>query len=289
MARTLDERITSARSTDRITIKDLKALIAEVHEEEIRQRAVHDSADAESVDLALSEADRDEAARLACRATRLAKAYADAAVELETKLKAKIENEKRQAAEAERQAALAERDEIAERFKVIVPQAISAMTELYEQVETNAARMKKAGLREPTAEAVARGIKGHFIGYSPVAWYTEMKIPAFDGKGRAWPIERHVDHYALSAKRMAEQKRAIKKQNAEREAEFGRYRIEPFDGDFVSFRARASSDPGFFVEQDRLLGRQGFLGMLRHTEAERLRGLGVKVERIDQPAAEAAE
>lgn len=284
MAKTLDERITSARSTDRITITDLKALIPEIRAEEERQRAKQAAAEIESCDLALSEADRDEAAATASRAGRLAKAYAEAAADLDIKLLAKKESEKRQAVEAERKAALAERDEIAAEFATFMPAAIAEMTKRFEAIQRNKERMKKVGLREQNAEGVARRIKGHYIGYTPVAWYHEMKIPAWDGKGRAWPVERHVDYDA--AARAA--KRIVKAQAAEREAQWGVYRVHPIAGQGTSFKVRL--DPKMHVEKVASIYREPWVGQMKHAEVERLRKFGVKVESIDpSEMAEAAE
>ena len=62
MAKSFQERIASARSTDRVTIETLDKLLVDIGEERERLPLAHARASAESIDFALSESDRDEAA-----------------------------------------------------------------------------------------------------------------------------------------------------------------------------------------------------------------------------------
>lgn len=283
MGKTLDERITSARSTDRITITDLQALIPEVRDEIERQRGVQAAAESDSTDLALSQTDQDSAAATAERAGRLAKSYAQALGELETKLRDKVESEKRKAAEAKRAAAIAKRDEIAGRFKTVVPEAIAKLTTILADVLENAAEMKKLGLRELDAEFVARGLKGHYIGYTPVSRLTEMKIPSLDGKSRTWPPERPNIDFAAAKK---QGRRNVQEWNAKREAAWCTVSIRPNrDVGHVTFKARVA--PDHQAEKTVHLVRV-WEGQIQEREVERLRSLGIQVDALD-PAELAAK
>lgn len=194
MAKPLNERIASARSTDRVTIETLRDVIAETKAEIERQETAHAAADADSTDIALSEADRDEAAANAARASRMVKAYAAAIEDLEEKLRRKLESESYKAAEAEKAAAIAERDELAARFREVVPAAVEQLTALFAAVQQNAERLRAAGAGALDAEVVARGLPNGFrgLGGEPES-FTKMKIPRFEGTGRVWPVAKHFN------------------------------------------------------------------------------------------------
>lgn len=190
MAKPLNQRIASARSTDRVTLTDLRNLIAEVREERDRLLASQAQAEADSVDILLSEADQDEAAAVAARSGRLAAGYEAALVELEVKLAVKLEADSQRVLDAERAAALAERDEIAERWREVYPRAAQELVELFEVTVANDARMAAARIYEPSAEAVARGLSGTFSsGSSYFDRLTKMKIMPLIGNQRIWPVE----------------------------------------------------------------------------------------------------
>jgi hypothetical protein len=155
MAKPLNERVTSALASDRVTLTDLRTVIADAREELERQKASREAAKADTADLALSDDDRDEAAKNLARADGMIVAYTAAIAELEEKLEGKNASEKRQAEEAEQAAAIAERDALAERFKAVVPEAVATLTALFDEIQANTKRLKKAGCRN-AADAVQR-------------------------------------------------------------------------------------------------------------------------------------
>lgn len=200
MAKSLQERIVSARSTNRVTIETLEQLIADITAERDRLSKSHERASAESIDFALSEDDRDDAARNAEKYSRTVLALGTAIEGLTEQLIAKQESDGRKAQEAERAAALAERDEIAAEFGKFMPAAVEQMVSLFERIEANENRMLAAGLREADAEATARGMS-RFIGNGSEALrFVKMRIPEFDGQHRCWP----VDHERAMQIRIAE-------------------------------------------------------------------------------------
>jgi len=291
MGKPLNERIASARSTDRVTITDLKGLIAEAREEQARQAARKEAAEADACDIALSEGDREDADAAAASAGRLVKAYGDAISELEEKLKRKNESETRQAEEVEKAAALAERDALAERFKAIVPEAVATLTALFDEVEANTKRLKKAGCRDAAnAELSARGLtRGGYVGYSPVLKFVEMRIPHWDRSGHVWPKrQRQIGVYD---ERAARQRSAD--MTAKAKAKWGRYRLTlppPKDPGIIEqgipFTAKMPAPVGGkrLKLMHALEGKtRPWEGDLDHSEAERLRGLGVTAEPIEDP------
>ena len=238
MAKSLQERLASARETDRTTIETLAKLIEDVHAERERLAAAHERASADSIDFALAEADREDAAANAGRYARSLAALAGAVEELEGKLDAKRNSDAQRAKQAEKAAALAERDEIAARFAQRVPAITAELIELLKAVEANEARMRAAGIHEANAEFKARGISGNGLvgGLSPALPFAKMKIPDFHGAGRAWPVDQANAIAAVQASAYAEQIRKgredeerAKKAKAEAAAKFarehGRYEI----------------------------------------------------------------
>lgn len=196
MAKPLNERIATARTNDRVTITDLRALIAELTEERDRQLARQAQADRDSVDIALSDEDRDEAAAVAGRSARLADAYTSALEELEAKLERKLDSEAQRAKQAERDAILVERDALAERWQETYPRVVAELVDLFAATIANEERMKAAHIYEASAEAVGRGLQGNFQGSGGyVERITKLKLPALDGR-RAWPPEFNSAGYA---------------------------------------------------------------------------------------------
>ena len=189
MAKPLNERISNALTNARVRTHDLENLITEIESEQERAAQARAAASIESVDFALSEEDRDEAAARAEKHARTADMLANALDKINERLIERRESENSQAAEAERKAALAERDKIAAEFGEFVPGALERLVDLLRLVEANAERMKRAGLHEPTAEAKARGVDA-FLGYAGQAEsYAKMKIPSYDKPGRMWPVD----------------------------------------------------------------------------------------------------
>ncbi|MBT2133953.1 hypothetical protein KK137_06365 [Croceibacterium sp. LX-88] len=213
MAKPLDERIASALSTDRVTITTLEELIPEAEAEHKRLVVAHARNSADSLDFALSEDDREDAARKSERANRNAIALAKALEQLRTKLATKRESDSRRAAEANRTAALAERDELADRFRDLVPQAVADLVQLFAAIAQNAERLKALGLHVRDAEAEARDVPGNwYMNSSPVDRFAEMKIPRLDGPGRIWPAAprsippAHQDQYGIAIQRAREER-----------------------------------------------------------------------------------
>ena len=211
MAKPLQERIASALSTDRVTITTLEELIPEAEAERDRLGRSHVQAAAESVDFALSEEDRDEAAGKSERHSRNATALTKAIDQLTEKLAAKRESESYRAAQDEKAAVLADRDDLAKQFRELVPVLVDQLAGLFAAVQLNADRMRDLRINQADAEAVARGHPG-FIGRAdePERFLT-MKLPNFAGNGRCWPPEQRLnvdlgrDEYVAARKRMQEE------------------------------------------------------------------------------------
>lgn len=206
MAKPLHERITSARATDRVTITDLEALIAEITAERDRHAELVAQATEDSIRFELSEEDRDEAAKVAERAKRNSLAMSAALDELRGKLEAKKASEAQRSQKAERAAALAERDELAQRFRDEWPAMEARMVELLSAAKANEARMRSLQLYEPNAEAAARNCPSNFRdGVLILRPLAEIKLPSFANPSQlAWPIAAqrvtnlHIAEYAAS-------------------------------------------------------------------------------------------
>jgi hypothetical protein len=190
MARNLQERLATAKSS-RARISDNETLIVDLKAEQQRLGVAREQAAAESVDFALSEEDRDEAAAKAGRLDRTIKALDREIAEVAALTEERRNDDARKAAEAEKRAALTERNEIAARFAERIPALTAEMIEIFKAVKANADRMRAAGVYEANAEFHARGIPGNGLigGISPAMVYAEMKVPEFRGAGRAWPID----------------------------------------------------------------------------------------------------
>ncbi len=190
MAKNLQERLASARDSDRTTIETLVKLIEDARAESERLTAAHERASAESIDFTLSEEDREEAAANAGRYARSLAALATAIEEIEAKLDAKRNSDAQRAKQAEKASALAERDEIAARFAARVPALAGELVDLLKAVQANAERMRSAGVHEANAEWHARGVPGNGMrGVQQFAPFLQMKIPDFYGAGRVWPAQ----------------------------------------------------------------------------------------------------
>ncbi len=192
MARNLQERLEVAKGP-RARIADNEALIADLKAEQERLEAARDQASAESVDFALSDADRDEAAAKAARLDRTVKSLGIEIAAVAALTEERRSDDARKAAEAEKRAALTERDEIAAQFAERVPVICD----------------------ELVAEMHARGIPANgLVGTIQAHSYRHMKIPVFGGIGRAWPIDLAFI-LAAKAQEMTEQGRKTKRLDAE--------------------------------------------------------------------------
>lgn len=236
MARNLQERLEAAKSP-RARIADNEALIVDLKAEQERLEAARDQASAESVDFALSDADRDEAAAKAARLDRTIKSLEIEIAAVATLTEERRSDDARKAIEAEKRAALTERDEIAARFADRVPVLTAELLGIFEDVLKNQARMCAAGLNEANAEWHARGVPGNgYLSGVPVLPFVKLKIPEFNGAGRAWPIDNERAMINRGAeltrqvrvdgrKRVENEARAKAEAAAEFAAEHGTYRF----------------------------------------------------------------
>jgi hypothetical protein len=224
MAKPLHERIISARTTDRVTITDLEALLLEVAAERQRFTGIFDQATDDSIRFELSEEDRDEAAKIADRAKRNLLAMSAAFDDLSAKLTAKRSSDEQQAKRAERDAIIAERDALAVLIRNEWPDLEARMVGLLHAVKENDAKMAAARIFEASAESLARGLPGNFYSSSgAVRRLTDAKLPSFaDAHHLAWPSPKRLN---LDAAR-DEMVRAKQRMYAE-DAEWGRYIVTP--------------------------------------------------------------
>lgn len=241
MAQNLMERLKAAMSP-RARVADTETLLADLKAEQARLGIARDQAAAESVDFTLSEDDREEAAAKAGRLDRTIKGLDAEIAKVATLLDERRSDEARRAKEAEKRAALTERDELAARFAERVPAMMTELTGLLAEVKANADRMKQSGVTEADAEIVARGIPANgYILMTPVARFTEVKIPEWAGLGRIWPREGTFEVLQAAAAAEAERDRnriiagrekdaREQREKAEAAAKFaaehGTYRIE---------------------------------------------------------------
>lgn len=229
MAKPLNERIESARSTDRVTITDLEALIAEAIVERDRQIGASEHHAAEAVNLALSDDDREEADRLAQHCKRTAKAYTSAIDELQDKLEAKRNSDHRKAAEEAKAALIASRDELAARLADRIPALFAELTGLLAEIEEMDAR---GGTTLESAEAIARGIPANFYsGASPVTRLVNMKVPNWGAHGLAWPVDKAAAGFAWRNEQSRAQWAVYEKAKANEQGRWARYMVQgPTDG-----------------------------------------------------------
>lgn len=226
MAKSLAERITSAKSTDRVTITDLEALIADATAERDRLAGTAAHHEEESINYALSDDDREEASRLASHYERTARGLTKEIEGLTEKLEEKRSSEKQKAEEARIAAIVAKRDDLAARLKERLPVLLDELVGLLEEIEVNDEEIKP--LRLESAEAVARGIQGNFYTQTgPIARYLKMKIPEWSSTRLRWPIDRFAE--AMARREREEHRQLLARKEAQRaeEARWQRYIIDP--------------------------------------------------------------
>ncbi len=241
MAKPLNERIASARSTDRVNITDLEALIAEVAAERDRFAGIVNQATADSIRFELSEEDRDEAAKTADRAKRNSLAMSAALDELSAKLTAKRASDEHQAQVEARASAIAERDALAERLRAEWPIMEATMVELLFAIKANEQRMQDLRIFEPNAEAVARNVPGNFsVGSINIRRLTDAKLPSFfEHNDFAWPKPQrfnpnlHMEQHQRNLQAMRDE-----------DARWQRYLVTPPQGnrDAIPLRMRNGPD-----------------------------------------------
>lgn len=227
MAKSLAERITSAKSTDRVTITDLETLIADATAERDRLLALSAKHDAESIDFALSDEDREEAAQLANHYQRTARGLANEIDALKKQLEEKRESDSRKAAEAEKQAAIDERDALAVEFMEFYRPFLQQAAALNSRIDANATRLASLRLHELNAEAKARGLDVNgYKGPSMAELVMKMKMPDLDGPGRIWPAPA-ANPMALANESSARQMARMRDDQARENARWARYMVEP--------------------------------------------------------------
>lgn len=284
MAKSLSERLASASASDRTNLTDLEKLIADTIAERDAQSAQHVKASAEAVNFRLSEQDREDAAKLAGSAGRNAAALDAAIAELESKLQTRREADKRASIESERNAALAERDALAERFRSEWPVIIERLTALLEAVERNEDRNKACGLNVANAEAHARDIPGNWYRNGcPISQFTKIKIPNWDGNGLIWPAP--APHFNMAAS-IAEHQALVKAETAANAPRYIWHRAKVTHGSATPFK-------GKFRDGSTGIGQisNGETDIqITDTEAERLNRIpGVTVTKLDAAPKVAAD
>ncbi len=188
MVKSLNERLIAAKKP-RARLTDNESLLADLKQEFERTSTARDTAAGESIDFALSEDDRETSACNAARCERTAKALCAEIAELESIIEEHRNSEARQKVEAERSAAISERDILAKRFAVRVPDLVKEFISLMIEVKANEQRLIASGAKALNAEFEARGIPGSgYMGPTPVPTFASMKIPQFSGSGRVWPV-----------------------------------------------------------------------------------------------------
>ncbi len=277
MAKPLDARIATAINSDRVTATDLAAIIDEIGIERDRTLKMHEAASADSVNFALNESDRDEAALQADRASRTIRAFENALEQLRPKLAAKQEGDSAKARKKALDDAFAARDALAEKLRVEWPKLIDQITGLLSELVINDRLMASVGRSVDGAEAKARGVPGNFympgIG-SPIERLSKIKIPAWDGKGLAWPPAPDFDH----AKAYAFARASAEKQIEEKRPRFKAFKLESHRGSPVVFMAREKPGSDKLVRRSVYNETRAF--ELTQAEADRLAAERVTVTEI---------
>lgn len=201
MAKPLSERLSGALESPRVTITDLRSLINETKSEREQHLGTAASAERDSVDVMLAESVREAAADTASRSKRMAQGYAEVIERLEAKLASKLESDRRKLKAAEQAAAIAERDQIAARWRQVWPEATGKLVRLFQDTLANDQRLAAADLKgEASAEAVARGLPRNFSnGHAYESRHTEILLPSLASHVRSWPPYSVVDSGMLKA------------------------------------------------------------------------------------------
>lgn len=275
-----EERAASAVKDDRARLSDMECLIAEGEELIHQLEAKYAQAEIDAVDFQLNQLDRDLAVEQSAKTDRRIETVQGALSALEAKLAKRKDSDKQKAIEAEKKAALAERDELAKRFKTILQPMAEVLPELFVAVRENTSRLARAGLKDALdAELTARGLAGEFVNRSPIFRFTEMRIPAWADAVQVWPdgVAAKPGHAVYDETKVARQREQI---IAKQRAKFGTYSLTPPSaGKGIQFVERKPRPMGSKIRKlHPEFGAQQC--ELDHAEAERLRGLGVKVERL---------
>jgi hypothetical protein len=277
--KSFEERAASAIDDPRARLSDLRRLMAEGEELQHQLEATYAQATADAVDFRLAQPDREAAELLSVQTARRSEAVQGALQALKAKLAACQSTEKQQAAEAERAAAIAERDDLAAQLAAVLEPLTATVPELLAQVRESKHRLKRAGLKLPDAELTARGLATEYPNGRPIFRFTEMRIPAWAGPGQAWPrgpihSPGHSNYDPAKAK--AYRAEAIQRHRGN----WGRYRVHPpASGGRIHFTERTPA-----AVPDRIVGVhpefEAIEANIDHSEAERLKALGLRVEKL---------
>lgn len=205
MTQTLAQRIASFKGNPRVRDTDLEALIADAKDEQERLVASATAHDAESIDFALSDDDREEASRLAGSFQRAAAGLANEITALEQQLEDKRNSDKRKAEEAEEAARKARYDALVAKFRDRVPALVNELVGIFQELQANGGG--------DAIEADARGVPRTFHNVGPIAQFLKMKIPAWNGCGHQWPpaapnpMALASEYHARAVARMHEDQR----------------------------------------------------------------------------------
>ncbi|MBU7587980.1 MAG: hypothetical protein KAF42_02065 [Sphingopyxis terrae] len=243
MAKSLAERLAAAKTNDRIRVADLEALIADARVERDRLLASAESHDEDSINYALSDDDREEASRLASHYGRTARGLSNEIDMLAARLEDARDTDRQRARDAEREAALSERDALAARIKSEWPALEYAIVELLTAIEANDARLHSAAPGEDGAEAVARCVPGNFFRNGVrLRRLKETKLPSFaEPNHLAWPKPVRMD-WGLANNTAARQ--AMQAERAAENARWSRYMVQaPTDGTQTIIESRAGMIP----------------------------------------------
>lgn len=286
MARSLNERLTRALANAAIRSTELEVLIEEAKAEAERLTGAMTQANADAINLGLSDDDRDAAATIADRARRDILALCSAVVKLEATLAVRAASEEKQATAERRAALLAERDQIAERMRAEWPALESAIVDLLSAVTDNAARMRAAGIHEADAEATARGLPGNFA-RGPIQFrqLTKLALPSFaEASELAWPVPaktgKHWTEMAEEVRR--KQIGAQRQRDAAEAAAWADYSLSPGKIDRIT-EVSCQGGKVMTIFPAGMTGAARFDGSARTArlhanEAARLRRLGMAVE-----------
>lgn len=189
MAATLQERVIGAKANPRVRNSELQDLAEDLRKEKERLIVLHQLKSADSINFALSDRDRDEAANLAASISRTLQGL-ETEISAIADLQASRQNsEKAAKLRKEREAALAERDALAAELPALYAEAAGKLITMAQRIMASDERLRLCGLgNETSAEAIARGCNGLFHKHmAPLVRLTQIRLPEFDNAGELWP------------------------------------------------------------------------------------------------------
>ena len=281
MARSLAERIQAALTNEGIRIADLQLLITQGVTERDALGVAHVQATQQSVDFAMAEIDRDEAADLAAKHARNATALGAAVEQLKAKLSQKLDSETQKAKADERAALISERDELAERIAQEWPVITAAIVDLLSSNRDVGERMRRAHVNGPSPAEHARVLasNGRALAMPSHSIAGGTKVPELSGASLAWPVPYNPAETALAS--VDESRKQFAKWLAEQESRWAWFRISAPGGHGIGMKIRRGQTQQTRPMSIDLAGDYDF--QLMKTEADRLSARGVKIKPIDAP------